>query len=128
MQVLAESKNYIIFFEFETVMLKVKESKEEILIGDFYGEPQMAVISEDEHFCAICGCGVIIYYLRPPFIDYEYHKQTNQWKEWGRVKSEEDIWVERIKCIDNFVLEMETELGEKIKINPYTLSIMKDFK
>lgn len=122
MQILAESKKYIVFYEFETVILEIKESQQRILIGDFYGEPQMAVISENEHFCAMCGCGIIIYYLQPPFIEYEYHKQTNQWKEWGRTKQGEDIWVESIKCIDNCNLEIETELGQIITINVYSLS------
>ena len=60
MQVLTESKNYIVFYEFESVILKIKKSKKEILIGDFYGEPQMALISEKEDFYAMCGCGIII--------------------------------------------------------------------
>ncbi len=127
MQILTESKNYIVFFEFETVILKIKESGKEILIGDFYGEPQIAVISDDERFCAMCGCGVIIYYLQPPFIEYEYHKQTSQWKEWGRTKPDEDIWVENIRCINNFILEIETEFGKIIRINPYNLSIIENF-
>ncbi len=70
MQILAESKNYIVFHEYEMVILKIKKLEKEILIGDFYGEPQMAVISQQETYCAICGCGVIIYYLQPPFIEY----------------------------------------------------------
>ena len=37
MQILAESKKYIVFYEFETVILEIKESQQRILIGDFYG-------------------------------------------------------------------------------------------
>lgn len=125
MKILTESKNYIVFYEFEAVILEIKESKDKILIGDFYGEPQMAIISEQEDFCAMCGCGVIIYYLQPPFMEYEYHKQTQQWKEWGRINQKE-IWVETIKYVNHFILEIETELGEIIRINPYTLSIVKN--
>ena len=36
MEILAESKKYIVFYEFESVILKIKKSKKEILIGDFY--------------------------------------------------------------------------------------------
>ena len=121
MQVLTESKNYIVFYEFESVILKIKKSKKEILIGDFYGEPQMALISEKEDFCAMCGCGIIIYYLQAPFMEYEYHKQTKQWKEWGR--NNETIWIESIKYIYGSMLEIETESGKIIEMNPYTLSI-----
>lgn len=119
MQILAESKNYIVFHEYEMVILKIKKLEKEILIGDFYGEPQMAVISQQETYCAICGCGVIIYYLQPPFIEYEYHKKISQWKEWGREKQE--IWVKSIKCIDNHILQIKTESEECININPYNL-------
>lgn len=120
-EVLAESRNYIVFYEFESVILKIKKSKKEILIGDFYGEPQMALISEKEDFCAVCGCGIIIYYLHTPFIEYEYNKKTNQWKEWGR--NNKIIWIESIKYIYGSMLEIKTESGKIIKINPYTLSI-----
>ncbi|NDO45332.1 hypothetical protein [Clostridium sp. MD294] len=121
MEILAESRNYIVFYEFESVILKIKKSKKEILIGDFYGEPKMALISEKEDFCAVCGCGIIIYYLHTPFIEYEYNKKANQWKEWGR--NNKIIWIESIKYIYDFMLEIKTESGKIIKINPYTLSI-----
>lgn len=120
-EILAESRNYIVFYEFESVILKIKKSKKEILIGDFYEEPKMALISEKEDFCAVCGCGIIIYYLHTPFIEYEYNKKANQWKEWGR--NNKIIWIESIKYIYDFILEIKTESGKIIKINPYTLSI-----
>ena len=115
MNILAESKHYIVYSEYENVILEIKESQKKIQIGDFYGNPQMAVISEDETFCAMCGCGVIIYYLTEPFREYEYHIQTEQWREWGRY--EEQVWIERIGCINNKTVELLTEQGEKIAIS-----------
>lgn len=41
MEILAESKKYIVFYEFESVILKIKKSKKEILIGDFYVNIQL---------------------------------------------------------------------------------------
>lgn len=118
MQILAESKQYIVFNEYETVLLRIKESQQQIQIGDFYGNPQMAVISKNEKFCVICGCGIIVYYLQKPFEEYEYHKQTSQWKEWGRVKDNE-IWVESIKCVDDKIIEIEKENGEIVEFEVY---------
>ena len=115
MSILTESKTCIIFHEYETVYIKFKKLDREILIGDFYGNPQMAVISSDETFCAVCGCGIIIYYLEEPFEEYEYNLQTSQWKEWGRIRGEE-IWVDHITCTEDKILVLETENNELHKI------------
>jgi len=122
MNLLAESKQYIIFNEYETVMLKIKESQKMIQIGDFYGNPQMAIISDDEKFCVMCGCGIIIYYLREEFEEYQYHKKTSQWVEWGRSTANGDIWVENVKCLNDQQIEILTEDGKILKLNIY-----KDF-
>lgn len=92
-------------------MLEIKESQKTLQIGDFYGNAEMAIISEDEKFCAICGCGIIVYFFQEPFEEYEYHKETSQWKEWGRKKESEEIWIENIK--------IENENGEVVVINVY---------
>ena len=86
MNKLTETQHYIIYKEYESVILEIKKNHRMVQIGDFYGDARMAAISEDESFCAMCGCGVIIYYLQEPFKEYEYHTQTEQWKEWGRNK------------------------------------------
>lgn len=114
---LAESEHYAIYNEYENVILEVRESHRQIQIGDFYGEPQMAVISRDEKFCVMCGCGVIIYYLREPFMEYEYNTQTGQWREWGRNGTE--AWVERVDCINDEMVELLTEDGKRITISAY---------
>lgn len=118
MQILAESKKYIIFNEFETVILKIKKNKKLVQIGDFYGEPQTAAISENEEFCVMGGCGVIVYYLKEPFEEYEYNKFSSQWREWGR-KKENEIWIDNLKCSDNKTIEIETENGDVYSISAY---------
>lgn len=118
MQILAESKKYIIFNEYESVILKFKKNNKLVQIGDFYGEPQAAAISENEEFCVIGGCGVIVYYLKEPFEEYEYNKFSPQWKEWGRIK-ENEIWIDNLKCNNNKTIEIETENGDVYSISAY---------
>ncbi len=48
MNLLAESEHYMVYGEYENVMMIIKASQKKILIGDFYGNPQGAVIAEDE--------------------------------------------------------------------------------
>lgn len=96
---LAESRNYIITSEYETVNLEIKNRNQTIIIGDFYGDPCVALISEDETFCLVDGEGIIIYYLQDPFSEYQRNVSSKQWKEWGR--DENTIWVENIQQIDS---------------------------
>lgn len=119
MNKLTETQHYIIYKEYESVILEIKNNHRMVQIGDFYGDAQMAVISEDESFCAMCGCGVIIYYLREPFKEYEYHTRTEQWKEWGRNKEGAEIWVDGIRCIGHNTIEIITEDGDIYKIDVY---------
>ncbi len=88
--VLAQSPNYVISHEHEIVSLIFKKSGSAVIIGDFYGDPETAYISHDESYCVIGGCGLIIYYLREPFSEFEYKIESNQWKEVFR--DPEDIW------------------------------------
>ena len=96
-EVLAESKKYVVSYEYETVSLQIKRKGKEIIIGDFYGDPTTAFISNDESYCVMGGCGLIIYYLKEPFMEYEYYKTTNQWKEIFR-KKDEIWWISRIEA------------------------------
>lgn len=117
MEILTESEHYIVYNEYENVIMEIKESHKKIQIGDFYGDPQMAIISPDEKACVMCGCGIIIYYLKEPFKEYKYHIKTEQWWEWGRNDKEEDIWVERVSWIDSKIIEIVAESGERYQLN-----------
>ena len=116
---LAESDNYIVSHEWESVILKNKITRKEIIIGDFYGEPDLAVISKDEKFCVMGGCGVIVYFLHKPFKEYNYNIKTSQWKEWRR-SPPDIVWVENAKILDEQHIEIETEDGSILKFNIYT--------
>lgn len=85
---LAESANYKITAEFETVFLQLKnESQRKIVIGDFYGDPACAIISRDEKYAVIAGYGLIIYNLVKPFKAYKYNLiSSSQFSEFYRFK------------------------------------------
>ncbi len=89
--ILAESKNYWITNEYETVYLHFKNAdRAPVLIGDFYGDPEAAVISYCERFVAMVGCGIIVYFLQEPFDDYNYETESSQYYEFHRYP--DDIW------------------------------------
>ena len=114
MNILAESENYVVMHEYERVILKDKRTAKTVIIGDFYGDPEVAVISRDEKYCVMGGCGVIMYYFTEPFEDYQYNVQSAQWKEWGRENPESIAWVTNISCVDDEQIEIETEDMKRI--------------
>ncbi len=90
-RVLAESENYIVTSEYEMVSLLFKtKDRAPIYIGDFYGDPDSAIISSDEKYVAMAGCGLIIYKLQEPFDDYAVNESTNQYFIFNN--SEPNIW------------------------------------
>jgi hypothetical protein len=119
MKVLAESNSYQILNEYESVLLRVKETSQLINIGDFYGDPQVALISDDEKYCVMGGAGVIVYYLTEPFEIYRYNAQSKQWKEWGREDESSTMWVNNITALDNNRIEIEIEDLRKVILDVY---------
>lgn len=118
MKQMAESNNYLILNEYEKVFLKLKAASQLILIGEFYGDPDVTLISDDETYCAVGGEGVIIYYLRDPFEEFSTdHKSSNQWKIWGRDTDEETMWVSKIDQIDSKHIRVELEDSETILLS-----------
>ncbi len=59
-------------------------------IGDFYGDPSAAIIDWHEKWCITVGCGLVLYWLREPFPDYQYNTKTPQWSELHR--DPPDVW------------------------------------
>lgn len=108
-RILAESENYKIFGSYESVYLVDKSKGSEIYIGDFYGDPNGAVIDRRERFAAMYGCGLILYFIREPFESYQYEKKSPQWFEFGR--SEPTAWIENVIQTDDDNLELFFENG-----------------
>ncbi len=71
---LTESSHYEIYREYELVLLKIKYSTKEAIIGDFYGDVDKIIISSDEQYCIMAGCGIIVYSLKKQFEQYQYEK------------------------------------------------------
>jgi len=88
-QILARGKNYSVSHEYETVWLTRPDGTTTI-IGDFYGDPQAAVVDWKERWCVVVGAGLILYRLREPFLPYEYDRESEQW--WEVHRHEPDIW------------------------------------
>jgi hypothetical protein len=115
--ILAESKNYLITNEYEMAFLNFKNSDKKICIGDFYGDPQVAIISNDETICVMAGCGIIVYYLKEPFEEYKYNSFSKQWKELFREKGNEK-WIDDVDFIDATTIEITIEeTNEKMELD-----------
>jgi hypothetical protein len=94
---LAESDNYKVTSEDETVHLHFKNGdRKPVIIGDFWGDPECAMISRDEKYVVMAGCGLIVYLLKEPFDEYQYGGKSegtrvnNQFAEFHRDRP--DIW------------------------------------
>ena len=117
MKILAESASYQVLSEYEDVFLKFKETLRLVKVGDFYGDPEVAIISEEEKFCAIGGCGIIVYFIQEPFEEYTYYAKTLQWREWNRTDKEGILWVTDIVGIDEQRIEVITEDMRRIELD-----------
>lgn len=95
MNILVTSENYTVYHEWEVVYLLHKKSGRETVIGDFYGDPQCAFITEHESWCIIGGAGVIAYRLKEPFTPYGNISEPTQWMEFHR-KADDLLWIENI--------------------------------
>ena len=127
--ILAESENLIVKNEYEKVFLIFKNNSRRIYIGDFYGDPQAAVISNDESFCVMVGCGLIIYYLHEPFEEFRYNISTRQWKELFR-ESGKEWWIEDVEVIDSSTIvftveEVDIENGGRYRLNINNFELAK---
>ncbi len=98
---LAESDNYKVTSEYEYATLHFKNYllKKSVHIGDFYGDPDCAIISSNEKYLVIAGCGLIIYKLEEPFIDYCTDKDVNQYSVFF-TDPQNTWWVEKLHQTD----------------------------
>ena len=110
MNVLASSDQFRILHEYETVWLEA-EGRGRIVIGDFYGDPKMAIIDAGERWCVIGGCGLIIYFLQEPFDHYAYNEISTQYREVGRAHPN-IWWVNAIEQIGVSEIMVTLETGE----------------
>lgn len=94
--ILVENDDYLVYKKYETVRLYMKKQKQLVwCIGDFYGDAEGAIITEDNQWCIMYGCGIIAYRLKEPFDDYSYDTVCEQWSEFRR-GPKDILWVEKV--------------------------------
>ena len=97
---LAESENYKVTSEYEYATLHFKNRLfcNSVYIGDFYGDPDCSIISRDEKYLVVAGCGLIIYKLKEPFKEYS-NQNSNQYSEFFR-EPENHWWINGLHQAD----------------------------
>ncbi|MBC9229486.1 hypothetical protein HI850_009120 [bacterium SPL81] len=122
---LTESDHYKIIHLYEAVFIAPIDSNninEYTEIGDFYGEPEVAIIDQNEKWCAIGGCGLIIYFIQEPFTPYQYDQKCSQYFEIHR--SPPAIWwIEDLQQISPSQILITLENSETHILDIFTKEI-----
>lgn len=83
---LARSNRFIVYNCYEDAYLKNVDTKEIIELGDFYGDPEIAMIDTDESFCIVAGGDKICIYQ----IEAKQYKVMECRPEWIASMNQED--------------------------------------
>jgi hypothetical protein len=109
-RLLAASAHYRISASYESVELTGSDGLA-VVIGDFYGDPEVAIIDENERWVAMGGSGLIVYFLDPPFVPYDYETATTQWVEIGR-QPPDIAWMTGLRQSGEFTVAADLDGGE----------------
>ena len=97
---LARSAQYIVQHEYEHASALAADGRRASL-GEFYGDPAVALIDINEHWCAVAGEGLVLCRLEQPFGQcVEYYRQP------GDVR-----WITALRQTGPFALEWQGEDG-----------------
>ncbi|WP_425252206.1 hypothetical protein ACPJXG_20775 [Janthinobacterium sp. NFX145] len=97
-QELARSAEYIIQHEYEQAMVTAADGRQASL-GEFYGDPAVALIDGHEKWCAVAGEGLVICKLGEKFgLCQAYYRQP------GEVR-----WITDLRQTGPFALEWRDE-------------------
>ena len=97
---LARSATYIVQHEYEQATVTAADGRQASL-GEFYGDPAVALIDIHEQWCAVAGEGLVLCRLGQPFGQcVEYFRQP------GEVR-----WVTGLRQTGAFALEWQGEDG-----------------
>ena len=98
---LAESGRFKIVNLYESAYILDKKNKHAIYADDFYGDPSGAVISSDEKIAVIFGCGLMICFLKEPYLDYSCNGNPSHWFQWFETgMSEDNKYVDNVNITD----------------------------
>lgn len=94
-KLLAQSQHYAITSKYETVFLTGSD-EQEIIVGNFYGDPKAAVIDWNEQWCVVVGAGIVGYYLQEDFQTYTHSTVTNRGFAFFQGSSASTWWIEAV--------------------------------
>ncbi|MGK5033339.1 hypothetical protein [Janthinobacterium sp. MDT1-19] len=97
---LARSAEYIVQHEYEQASMTAADGWRQEL-GEFYGDPTVALIDINEQWCAVAGEGLVLCRLGQPFGRCaEYFRQPG-----------ETVWITDLRQTGPFALEWQGEDG-----------------
>ena len=96
---LANSRHYRVEHEYESVWLVASDGRKRA-IGEFYGDPAVALIDADEQWCAVAGEGMIVCSLAPGGARMAYFRQPG-----------ETLWITGLRQTGPFALALQAEDG-----------------
>ena len=96
---LASSRHYRVEHEYESASLVTGDGRKRA-IGEFYGDPAVALIDGDEQWCAVAGEGLIVCSLAPGGACVEYYRKPG-----------ETLWITGLRQTGPFALEATGEDG-----------------
>ena len=96
---LASSRHYRVEHEYESATLVASDGRKRA-IGEFYGDPAIALIDAGEQWCAVAGEGLIVCSLAPGGACVEYYRTPG-----------ETLWITGLRQTGPFALEATGEDG-----------------
>ena len=97
---MARSATYTVQHEYEQATVTAADGRQACL-GEFYGDPAVALIDADEQWCAVAGEGLVLCRLGQPFgQSAEYFRQPG-----------ETVWITDLRQTGPFALEWQDEDG-----------------
>ncbi|MBH1985134.1 MAG: hypothetical protein I8H79_21515 [Burkholderiales bacterium] len=97
---LARSATYIVQHEYEQATVTAADGRQASL-GEFYGDPAVALIDADEQWCAVAGEGLVLCRLGQPF-----GQCAAYFRPPGEVR-----WITALRQTGAFALEWQDEDG-----------------
>ena len=96
---LARSRRYLVEHEYESASVTGPDAIR-VAIGEFYGDPAVALIDAEEQWCAVAGQGVIVCRLAQGGACVEYFRSAGG-----------TVWITGLRQTGPFALELLCEDG-----------------
>lgn len=96
---LTRSAGHVVTHDYESASVRSSEGWQ-LCVGEFYGDPQVALIDADERWCAVAGEGLIVCELMPQGCCTAYFREP------GSV-----LWITELRQVAAWVLEARSEDG-----------------